>query len=211
MPDPEMVSRAHRAAATLERAWERWRIRHGLTMEPMPPVSSYVGYSIGEPWGRPRVVFGVDAREAEVLAALLDSHEYTGLGAGQEPGPAGRAIEDVRARIPAQMPAVEGTTGRELPTGGWNAAMAGPAAPLGGRDGATPGPVPPAGGQAPDSGLAAPDQRAWADDQPWADAAAWPDNAASPDDAWPGEAWPGEAWPGKAWPGEASPADPAPP
>ncbi len=94
MPDPEMVSRAHRAAAGLEQAWERWRVSHGLAAEPMPPVSSYVGYSIEEPWGRPRVVFGMDAHEAEVLAALLDSHEQAGFGAGQRPaaeGPAGPA------------------------------------------------------------------------------------------------------------------------
>jgi hypothetical protein len=78
MGDPEMVSRAERAAATLERAWERWRILHGLSAEAAPPVSSYVGYSIEEPWGRPRVVFGVDAREAELLAVLLDRHECVG-------------------------------------------------------------------------------------------------------------------------------------
>jgi hypothetical protein len=35
MPDPEMVSRAHRAAAKLEQAWERWRASHGLAAEPM--------------------------------------------------------------------------------------------------------------------------------------------------------------------------------
>ncbi len=74
MPDPEMVSRAHRAAATLEQAWDRWRVRHALAADPMSPVSSYVAYSIGEPSGRPRVVLGVDAHEAEALAALLDSH-----------------------------------------------------------------------------------------------------------------------------------------
>jgi hypothetical protein len=85
MPDPEMVSRAHRAAATLEQAWERWRVSHGLAAEPMPPVSSYVGYSIEEPWGRPRVVFGMDAHEAEVLAALLEGHEQGGLGAARRP------------------------------------------------------------------------------------------------------------------------------
>lgn len=78
MGDPEMVSRAERAAVCLERAWERWRIMHGLSAEPTPPVSSYVGYSIEEPWGRPRVVFGVDAKEAELLAALLDRHECVG-------------------------------------------------------------------------------------------------------------------------------------
>ncbi len=56
MRDPDLVTRAQRAAVALERAWERWRAMHGLSAEPMPPVSSYVGYSIEEPWGRPRVV-----------------------------------------------------------------------------------------------------------------------------------------------------------
>lgn len=87
MPDPGMVSRAHRAAATLEQAWERWRIRHGLTAGPMP-VSSYVGYSIDEPGAHPRVVFGISADEAEILAALLDSHDFAGPGDG--PGPSTR-------------------------------------------------------------------------------------------------------------------------
>ncbi len=73
MPDPRLVSRAQRAATMLERAWERWRTTQGLEAEPMPPVSSYVGYSIEEPWGRPRVVFGVDAEDAERLAALLQT------------------------------------------------------------------------------------------------------------------------------------------
>ncbi len=62
MRDPDLVTRAQRAAVALERAWERWRAMHGLSADPMPPVSSYVGYSIEEPWGRPRVVFGVDVR-----------------------------------------------------------------------------------------------------------------------------------------------------
>jgi hypothetical protein len=56
----------------LEKAWDRWRAAHGLAAEPLPPVSSYVGYSIEEPWGRPRVVFGVDAADAEKLATLLE-------------------------------------------------------------------------------------------------------------------------------------------
>ena len=145
MPDPEMVSRAHRAAATLEQAWERWRVRHGLVAHPMPPVSSYVGYSIEEPWGRPRVVFGVDAHEAEVLAALLDSHEYATartsmdqaaidgrdmpndqeVAAGQpawagqgDPRDAECAPGEVRRRIPAQVQSPESVTGRGLPGGG---------------------------------------------------------------------------------------------
>ena len=86
MPDPRLVSRAQRAATMLERAWERWRATQGLEAEPMPPVSSYVGYSIEEPWGRPRVVFGVNAEDAERLAALLQ--ESVGYGPDGLPRPA---------------------------------------------------------------------------------------------------------------------------
>jgi len=73
-----MIVRAQQAAAELERAWDRWRTLHGLGIDPPPPVSSYVGYSLEEPWGQPRVVFGIDAREAEQLAALLDRHDCNG-------------------------------------------------------------------------------------------------------------------------------------
>ena len=93
MPDPRLVSRAQRAATLLERAWERWRTTQGLEAEPLPPVSSYVGYSIEEPWGRPRVVFGVDAEDAERLAALLQ----TSIGFAAEAGPSGSADPGARA------------------------------------------------------------------------------------------------------------------
>ena len=78
MRDPDLVQRAERAAIALERAWGRWRTMHGLGSDPLPPVSSYVGYSLEEPWGQPRVVFGVGAEEAERLAALLDGHDCVG-------------------------------------------------------------------------------------------------------------------------------------
>jgi hypothetical protein len=78
MRDPDLVQRAERAANALERAWDRWRATHGFGPEPSPPVSSYVGYSLEEPWGQPRVVFGVGAEEAERLAALLDGHDCVG-------------------------------------------------------------------------------------------------------------------------------------
>jgi hypothetical protein len=78
MRDPDLVQRAERAASALERAWGRWRTMHGLGSDPLPPVSSYVGYSLEEPWGQPRVVFGVGAEEAERLAALLDGHDCVG-------------------------------------------------------------------------------------------------------------------------------------
>jgi len=78
MRDPDLIVRAQRAATELERAWDRWRTMHGLGTEPLPPVSSYVGYSLEEPWGQPRVVFGMAAREAEQFAALLDRHDCAG-------------------------------------------------------------------------------------------------------------------------------------
>jgi hypothetical protein len=78
MHDPDLVRRAERAAVALERAWGHWRVMHGLDTSPLPPVTSYVGYSFDEPWGQPRVVFGVGAEEAERLAALLDGHDCVG-------------------------------------------------------------------------------------------------------------------------------------
>ncbi len=78
MRDPELMVRAQRAATELERAWDRWRTMHGLDTEPLPPVTSYVGYSLEEPWGQPRVVFGIAAAEAEHLTALLDRHDCAG-------------------------------------------------------------------------------------------------------------------------------------
>ena len=43
----------------------QWRALHGLAIAPGQPVVSYVGYSLKEPWGEPRVVIGIDADEAE--------------------------------------------------------------------------------------------------------------------------------------------------
>jgi hypothetical protein len=60
----------------LESAWEQWRALHGLAVAPAQPVVSYVGYSLKEPWGEPRVVIGIDADEAEYLAEFLDRDEY---------------------------------------------------------------------------------------------------------------------------------------
>ena len=75
MRDPELVARAQRAATQLESAWEQWRVLHGLAAAPGQPVVSYVGYSLKEPWGEPRVVIGIDADEAEYLAEFLDRDE----------------------------------------------------------------------------------------------------------------------------------------
>ena len=116
MRDPDLVVRAQRAAEVLERAWDRWRTMHGMGAEPPPPVSSYVGYSQEEPMGQPRVVFGVAAEEAELLASLLERLECTSPAAvRQEAAPAAPAAGDPAARmqpasgprqqIPAQGPA----------------------------------------------------------------------------------------------------------
>jgi hypothetical protein len=78
MRDPGLVQRAEQAALALERAWEYWRSQHGVGAEKPTPVSSYVGYSLEEPWGQPRVVFGLAAEEAEMLAGVIIGHEYVG-------------------------------------------------------------------------------------------------------------------------------------
>ncbi len=119
MRDPDLAVRAQQAAAELERAWDRWRTMHGLGTDPLPPVSSYVGYSLEEPWGQPRVVFGIDAREAEQLAALLDRHDCagpvyaavasmagarTGDAADARAADADRYAGAGRVRVPTQAP-----------------------------------------------------------------------------------------------------------
>ena len=53
---------------------------HGLAVAPGQPVVSYVGYSLKEPWGEPRVVIGIDADEAEYLAEFLDRDECAQRG-----------------------------------------------------------------------------------------------------------------------------------
>jgi hypothetical protein len=79
MRDPELVARAGYAAARLEQAWERWRALHGLGGS-ADPLASYVGYSLKEPMGQPRVVIGVDAAEAEFFADFLESHASSVTG-----------------------------------------------------------------------------------------------------------------------------------
>jgi hypothetical protein len=116
MHDPDLVRRAERAATALEQAWMHWRVRHGLGAGPPPPVSSYVGYSLEEPWGQPRVVLGVGADEAERLAAILEGQDFVGpvyAGVTARPeqdqpaalpgGPPGRTITESRLGIPAQL------------------------------------------------------------------------------------------------------------
>lgn len=120
MRDPDLMQRADRAAIALEQAWERWRSMHGLGAEPLPPVSSYVGYSLEEPWGQPRVVFGLRADEAELLASLLEGHDcvgsvYSELSARSDwrlpvNGPVsipGRGYGGRPLSVPAQAPPLE--------------------------------------------------------------------------------------------------------
>lgn len=125
MRDPELMLRAQRAATELERAWDRWRTMHGLGQDPLPPVSSYVGYSLEEPWGQPRVVFGIAAAEAEHLAALLDRHDCAGPVYAAMTSQSARPDANARGRgvqVPTQVPA--GPAARE---------MAGGPGPQGGR------------------------------------------------------------------------------
>lgn len=101
MHDPDLIGRAQRAATELEQSWDRWRAMHGISREPMPAVSSYVGYSLEEPWGEPRVVLGIEAREAEQFAALLDRHDCAGpVYAGLASVPGAR-LEQGAELIPA--------------------------------------------------------------------------------------------------------------
>jgi hypothetical protein len=124
MRDPDLMQRADRAAIALEQAWERWRAMHGLGAEPLPPVSSYVGYSLEEPWGQPRVVFGLRADEAELLASLFDGHEC-----------AGSIYPELDTRLPLRGPV-------SMPARGYGGPLSVPAqAPPPGMDLLPPGPV----------------------------------------------------------------------
>ena len=111
MRDPEMVTRAQRAATRLESAWEQWRALHGLAVAPGQPVVSYVGSSLKEPWDEPRVVIGIDADEAEHLAEYLDHDERAKSG---QPAPQQAKLPQVPLQPgPPQVtmtePAPEGT------------------------------------------------------------------------------------------------------
>lgn len=112
MRDPDLVQRAEQAATALEQAWMRWRTRHGLGTGPLPPVSSYVGYSVEEPWGQPRVVLGVEAAEAERLAAILDGHDCV-VPNGVEPAGLPRPRQPAELDPPPSMTIQDG----QLPAG----------------------------------------------------------------------------------------------
>ena len=103
MRDPDLVYRAERAAIALERAWSDWRVMHGAGTGPLPQITSYVGYSLTEPWGEPRVVLGVPADEAERLAALLEGHDCFG---------------PVHAEVAGRPDWRSGTVGGPVDTGG---------------------------------------------------------------------------------------------
>jgi hypothetical protein len=130
MRDPELVARAERGARRLESAWENWREQHGLATAPGQPIVSYVGYSLTEPWGEPRVVIGIDADEAEYLADFLDRDDgaYVQLPrqqamlASSSPSPASPTLPALPA-LPASL--AEG--GGEYPA----AALVGAPAPAG--------------------------------------------------------------------------------
>lgn len=104
MRDPELVARAQRAAKRLETAWEQWRALHGLAVAPGQPVVSYVGYSLKEPWGEPRVVIGIDADEAEFLADFLDRDECARRGQVPQQVPFQPRLVQSGPRKPAPPP-----------------------------------------------------------------------------------------------------------
>jgi hypothetical protein len=104
MRDPELVARAQRAAKRLETAWEQWRALHGLAVAPGQPVVSYVGYSLTEPWGEPRVVIGIDADEAEFLADFLDRDECARRGQVPQQVPFQPRLVQSGPRQPAPLP-----------------------------------------------------------------------------------------------------------
>lgn len=94
MRDPELVSCAQRAADELERAWARWRKARGLAIggdDVADSVASYVAHSIEHPWGRPRVVLGLDAADARELAALL-LHEQDAAASTRTPQAVGLSM-----------------------------------------------------------------------------------------------------------------------
>ena len=101
---------AEQAAKALEDAWRHWRRRHGLPRESMLPVSSYVGYSPAEPWGQPRVVFGLAADDAAALTLLLEGHDCVGpvhakvaSHPGARPGDRLAALPVPRQDVPGEV------------------------------------------------------------------------------------------------------------
>jgi hypothetical protein len=109
MRDPELIARARYAAARLEQAWDRWRTLHGLGGV-ADPLASYVGYSLKEPMGQPRVVIGLDAAEAEYFAEFLENHECGGRAQAEAPSVNDTARQPApRGRAQAEAPSVNNT------------------------------------------------------------------------------------------------------
>jgi len=212
--DPELVREAERVAADLERAWYQWRELHGPAGEPVPTVSSYVGYSLDEPWGEPRVVIGLAAADAEWLITLLDRHECPARAASAraergsltdpsrcEAEPGAVAAGGLPPAVPPQgsPPAAE----RAGPAGAADAAgaVSGPAGPADAA-GAVSGPAGPADAAGAGDGLGGAAGEAAAE-PPSAGPQAAPRGAVATDPEAEGEAAPaGEAAPGgRAAPG----------
>ena len=130
MREAELVARAHRAAAQLETAWERWRTLHGLAETPAQPVVSYVGHALREPWGQPRVVIGISAEEADSLAEYLAA-SVCDVQPRPEPDsadgdPAGHAGPSLAAAPQQAVPvAAIASQGEQATTGDMTAELAG--------------------------------------------------------------------------------------
>jgi hypothetical protein len=110
----------------LESAWEQWRALHGLAGAPSQPIVSYVGYSLKEPWGEPRVVIGIDADEAEYLADFLDRDECGQRGQAdmlaEQPAEGGSEYQ-ASSLVGAPVPAVVGGQPASAAVGGQPASV----------------------------------------------------------------------------------------
>jgi len=102
--DPDLSARAGFAAERLQKAWQCWRALHGFR-EALDPPASYVGCSLAEPMGEPRVVMGIDAAEAIRFADFLDRRG--GLCAPR-PAPAFSSGRSADAPAPSPQAVVTG-------------------------------------------------------------------------------------------------------
>jgi hypothetical protein len=114
MRDPELAARAGDAAARLEQAWERWRALHGLA-GPSDSLASYVGYSLKEPMGQPRVVIGVAATEAEHFADFLENHDCAAVAQEELRSANGSAELSVNGNTPTPSDTASEPTVRQDP------------------------------------------------------------------------------------------------
>src|SRR6266571_4680958 len=86
---------------------------HVLAVAPGQPVVSYVGYSLKEPWGEPRVVIGIDADEAEYLAEFLDRDECAQRGQAQLQQ--AQLQQAQLQQVPAQQPSLQQAQLQQVP------------------------------------------------------------------------------------------------